>query len=524
MRSLRIRTRQTRRVFQLRPSSGLTVIELMIASAVALLMVAGLITAFRVISDQVAMARATLELAGQLRSGTHRIREDLQNVSAPVRPWLRPSNGLGYFEYIEGPLHDASFANGPASIYGDIDDILMFTARTEGEPFIGRFGGATITSREAEIIIWTELINEDGSTHPTLLDPTTNQPLDTWSPGEQIILHRRVLLVRPDVTPPAVDPNVSRLRWLQDFYANNDVSVRISGNQLAANSLADLTRRENRFGHHLAAASAQSRFPHSLPTIQPYEYLDTNNALQYSPFNRSILTHLVQSGVNQGNDVLLSNILAFDVQAYDPQVGVRAENNRAMLPHDIRYIAGTGVGRGGYVDLFYGGLVDGTGYDTFYDGQSGVSHYDLYYDQTLKNPRLNQAMPFADPSLFSGLPLAVDPARRLPMATYCTWSLHYETDGLDQDGDGEGSSPTVLGLKQADGVDNNTNNQIDENIDEGTDGFDNDMANGVDDTRERETVPPYLAPLRGIKVTIRLYEPDSQRVRQMSAIQDFVPE
>ncbi len=81
---------------------------------------------------------------------------------------------------------------------------------------------------------------------------------------------------------------------------------------------------------------------------------------------------------------------------------------------------------------------------------------------------------------------------------YDTWTPYYEADGFDQD--------------MVDGVD------------QGTDGFDTDGTNGVDDTLERETLPPYPYPIRGMQVSIRLVETDSKQVHQTSIIHSFVPE
>ena len=47
---------------------------------------------------------------------------------------------------------------------------------------------------------------------------------------------------------------------------------------------------------------------------------------------------------------------------------------------------------------------------------------------------------------------------------------------------------------------------------------------GPDDVGERETVPPYDKPLRGLQVLLRLYERDSRQVRQVSVNQHLVPE
>ena len=103
---------------------------------------------------------------------------------------------------------------------------------------------------------------------------------------------------------------------------------------------------------------------------------------------------------------------------------------------------------------------------------------------------------------------------------YDTWSSHYESDGIDNDGDGS--------------------------IDEGTDGLDNPCADeqlpgqsgvgsniaankliqvyGVDDPTEQEAPPPYPYPLRGIQIKIRVFEPDSKQVREITLTHEFLQE
>ncbi len=95
----------------------------------------------------------------------------------------------------------------------------------------------------------------------------------------------------------------------------------------------------------------------------------------------------------------------------------------------------------------------------------------------------------------------------LTAATYDTWSTHYEHDGLDQD-----NLPTA------------SNRDTKFGPDQGTNGFDDDGNGIVDDIGERETSPPYPVPLRGIKIRIRCYEPDSRQVHEISIIHSFVPE
>ena len=94
---------------------------------------------------------------------------------------------------------------------------------------------------------------------------------------------------------------------------------------------------------------------------------------------------------------------------------------------------------------------------------------------------------------------------------YDTWSLSYESDGLDQD--------SVNGADQGtNGLDDNGNGQFDESP------YQN-WTNLVDlsDPGEAETIPPYPFPLRGVEVRIRCYEPSSRQVRQVTVRHTFVP-
>jgi hypothetical protein len=105
---------------------------------------------------------------------------------------------------------------------------------------------------------------------------------------------------------------------------------------------------------------------------------------------------------------------------------------------------------------------------------------------------------------------------------YDTWSFHYENNGVNDDQ-----------LR----FDGNNWQVVDDSIDEGTNGLesvgsydDSFVASainprlGVDDTGERETMPPYDRPLRGIQILMRVYEPDSRAIRQVRVNQHFMPE
>lgn len=55
-------------------------------------------------------------------------------------------------------------------------------------------------------------------------------------------------------------------------------------------------------------------------------------------------------------------------------------------------------------------------------------------------------------------------------------------------------------------------------------GLDDDGNGVVDDADEFLTSPPYPVPLRGIQVKIRVFEPDSRSVREVTIKQDFLPQ
>ena len=40
---------------------------------------------------------------------------------------------------------------------------------------------------------------------------------------------------------------------------------------------------------------------------------------------------------------------------------------------------------------------------------------------------------------------------------------------------------------------------------------------------EKPSSPPYPAPLRGIQIKIRIFEPDSRQIREVTIEQDFLP-
>ena len=453
--------------------------EMLVAMTVTLILIFAVSQTFAVIGARVAEGRATIEMSGSLRAVANRLQADLDGLTCPVRPWIDSACGLGYFEIIEGEKHDRSFVDltnpltdpNQNSILGDVDDILMFTARSPGVPFVGRvqselFGGTagtfqTITSTVAEIVWWTELQDLNGN--------------GTWDADERFIIHRRVLLVRPDLNGAATGAlsgvSATTVPLLQTFHNLNDLSVhRTATGTIVANSLADLTTRENRFAH--VPGTGPGGFPHPVYRGSVSTYNTTAVSAFWLLFNgNGTDPGYVQNGTRAGEDVALSQALAFDVKVFDPTAEIHqdATTKEGLVPGDPGFLA-TGqtlVGNGAFVDLDYANHLSLAVTSTF----SG-------HPQT--KSQLNQAA-------YGGW-----------ISTYDTWAVDYERDGIDQDG--------------ANGAD------------QGTNGFDDDNANGVDDVGERETSPPYPIPLRGIQVKIRVYEPDTRQVRQATVVADFTPE
>ncbi|MCA9239909.1 MAG: hypothetical protein KDA37_06910 [Planctomycetales bacterium] len=294
---------------------------------------------------------------------------------------------------------------------------------------------------------------------------------------------------------------------------------------------------------------------------RPFVYADRNATS--APTARAVVNELGQvvmfsngmvplSGSRRGEDVVLSNMLAFDVRVFDPHAPLLAEiadtteanypgevvdpssaawgviasayyRNGVLSDPDLQPI----ISRGAYVDLSYFDLhAYFAARNPSVPGIARSSPSVAGWQQLIGDSRFAEIM---DPKSMGDKTLYVTSDYFFqPYRAYDTWSTHYENNGVNDDHDG---------------VDRNNNGSLDlgeEMVDEGTNGFDdrdptiagrpnlvdhaNDIAAyGVDDPSERETAPPYDTPLRGIQITLRAYEPDSRQVREVNVKQTFVP-
>jgi prepilin-type N-terminal cleavage/methylation domain-containing protein len=669
--------------------TGFTLVEMLVAMAITLVMMAAVVTLFANVSNSVRNRRATIEMTGLLRHVRNTLQQDLQGATCPGATWQRPDSNHGYIELIEGIQSDqnptalindlvpslstiprnniGADANGDGKItpqelevhykslnslvpggLGDHDDVLMLTVRNEHEPFVGRiptaFDGTqlndfadwdyeTIESPLAEVV-WFCVENP----------PDSEDPANFFGEPGMRTVYRRALLIapwlnsyRPDDSYPATfthggdsfkaEPGL--LRMLPDgiaveqaiaaiiaFQDRYDLSARLEWDhniqrwKIMANTLADLTKRENRFGHYgfLPGNPSQRIFPYAFAStgrgysgtddlefvfdpevggggntrvtanfgaggavtfytlrrpgsgynVRPFAYIadapsngmpataqvmmrgdETNGAIV-----RVVLGPVPLWGSRRGQDVVMTDVLGFDLRVYDPGAPLfqHLATGTVLTPSDPGWRGlppdGTGgayfhtdnmgsttgigsdiaafpfVGQGAYVDMGYG-----------YDARFSGLNPKLFFP----NPRYKSSS--ARPSWFfepRGLMNVYGDVLAPGYSVYDTWSFHYENNGVNEDGDEvevNGMGIPTWQLNDGDAVGTPS-------VDEGINGFDDfgHYADGAvirlgpDDVGEYETVPPYDKPLRGVQILIRTYEPDSRAIRQVRVNQHFLPE
>lgn len=540
---------------------ALTLIEMLVGMAITLVMMAAVVNLFANISTGVSNRQGAMEISSELRIARQRLYNDLAGATVRTDAVGEPN---GYFEIVEGDASDENPRSGstltidkaislipssntvadadgnlidPAKVtdfgaLGDYDDILAFTVESKGAPFRGRgrmlnpeadlpnppnpanpshWVGTTIESRFAEVI-WFAVENPANGSR--------------GEPGMRTI-YRRVLLIAPWVTtydspggaPGQPDPifdltntnfHPNGVEWLPflpagysavnqydfqmrsmlNFQNEYDISVRLENGRIVPNTLADLSRREHRFAHLPDNLIGNVRkfphpFPYSLITRDRLETLPP--AFVNGTFNPLSSLQPLQ-GDRAGGDIVLTNVLAFDVRLFDPGAPLLQDATGNLVEPSNpgwTYLAiasnppptPTPIGFGAYVDLYWGNIA-----------QWDLTPVAGVWNISVNDPPINYGdlpTPSSQLNLVGNTPPIVLPFRSV---TYDTWTDYYETDQVDQDNDGR--------------------------IDQGTNGLDDDGVNGPDDPMERETSPPYPAPLKGVQVKLRIYEPNSRAIRE----------
>lgn len=611
---------------------GFTLLEVLIATAVTLLMMVSLAQIFKTIGDSMKQGRAALELNNRLRSVALRIRSDLENLTVIPDPPADPSTGTGYLKIFDGSLTDytAATASLALSRFGDVDDILLATARAGDVWFSGKVptfvlrGGYTgapddlvpvsISSQHAEIVMFVEPIVASTSTAlPGVVNTDRNPVYLVANPGffqdneansipDGYRVHYRTLLIRPDlnlasgILPADTASGVfiagpqtlrlpdgtttalaSPLFDMAPTHTLSDLSVRRVVNSsdglpgiadfIAANSLEDLMNPANRFAHIQVPISGTSNSTMPLLALGPANsalyssepdgtlggtgfqvgsgflhpaYMLHDPAIFYDP-DTSVAPVAVLPPSRIGEDILASDILAFDIKGFDPGVplllspgangtseaGAAGSDDLVLSPNDPGYasvLGSTPVGTGEFVDLCWGRKTVqqffALGGTTLPAGANLWGQLSGYSQANYTTAPVG-SLPFTNALYKSGLVYQPPGATQLVLQpSYDTWTTSYEGDGLFQaERMGRrgvvvgGSGAPLEGWRNAGGL----------VVDAGTDGLDNTGSTaGVDDIAEQETSAPFPVKLRGIKISIRMEDPATRQVKQMSVAKEFV--
>ncbi len=495
-----------------RAAAGFTLVEMLIAMGLTLIMVVAIAEFYGYVGTTVKDGRAAIEMSAQVSNAATWLKSDLDLITVPVRPAADDGSGHGYLEVGEGIGYDLDPQNGTtisstvdtdgdgipdyistanvSNLRGDTDDYLAFTIRSKGQSLVGQHlairGDPTslvsVSSTLAEVVWYTGFTDENGD--------------GDWDVGEETFLYRRqLLIVAPNASIQQIWGDfgtfVDAQNALREYWQSSDISASIrqgvnaSGNtvfRIIPNSLVDVTRREHRFAHQ--------NLPGSFPNPMLLNArLSAGTAL---PTGVASFSEFSYKGPNVGEDRLLSQLLAFDVRVFDPTAPIRADHLDAtglgtpadatddavgtVQPGDPGWTEAVAnnypfVGAGAYVDLGYNRYLVAPGVTSQFSSAAAV------------HPALSAA--------------AATTYQTALGYTYDTWATSYERDGYNQRGG---------------------------TADLATNGVDDDGNGLVDDPLERDTVPPYGYPLRGLQVKIRVYEPGTRQMRQATIIADFIHE
>jgi hypothetical protein len=358
-----------------------------------------------------------------------------------------------------------------------------------------------------------------------------------------------------------------------------DPSVLAKANGNIPNSNAQAPLNTNGSISTFSIAATNLNNPSSRYVTRPFAYVNQNSdaigtaraMLNDQGEVVDVVAGLVPlSGARRGEDVMLSDALAFDLRVYDPGAplypsifdasnanypgtilepsdpgwGAPGQATLGVAPRDKGYSpANTAndpdpVGAGAYVDLGYWNAT----YWLLY--RQGIPPAAITVPAVLTNPAAYgfptanfwwvpapksqlRYINYNDPNYNVNFPQDFD------YCTYDTWSFHYEHDGVNENGVLEKAlgEPTTTPTTDTDPthrqpIDRGTNGLDDngEYLNNTTGKFSYATILGPDDVGERETSPPYDKPLRGVQVILRVYERDSRQIRQVSVDQHFVPE
>lgn len=299
--------------------------------------------------------------------------------------------------------------------------------------------------------------------------------------------------------------------------------------------------------------------PQCSPMVDPGGYYDawtnphpwsnvdsvTGVMLEYDdPYRPAASRRQKFNGSRLGEDVLMTNVIGFDVKAWDPDAAVFTQDIEnppgttvdqvVIMPGDPGYVrtvrrlqnhiltntvpsSGLNATFGAFVDLNYMANVPLTATVVYPDNpymQGGIVVLPVPQFHREGNWR---SLAYGTRWEFGA---SQQPYEFYP-SVYDTWSLHYEANRQTVYYFSENPADANQQEVTVGNEDRNTDTSGNPLYDEGTNGLDDDNQNGVDDVGERETQPPYAAPLQGIQIRIRAFEPSSRQVREVTIVHKF---
>ena len=342
----------------------MTLVEMLVATALTLVMMALVAQLFGMLGKGVNGSRNRVELYSRLRATGYRLKQDLAGVTVELTPPIDPELGKGYFEYIEGKETDSVAwganrlgADADPSAYvltssfnksnqttqaapdsvlsnyitslesddrlvGDVDDVLLFTTRSADAPFAGKLDNGIIESPVTEVVWFCQVV--PNTFNPRRYNLYRRQRIVMGNPAKD----SGTFSMDPKNDPLAINGqdrvnalNVSAvinvnaekqrlLRW-QKLESLTDISCRLEGNYFVPNTLGDLTKRQNRFCHN--------------EDVAPYNFEPDSGHL-----------HFTSESGRYGEDLILSNCIGFDVRVFDDTAGatVKSVGSKLVNPGD----------------------------------------------------------------------------------------------------------------------------------------------------------------------------------------------
>ncbi len=528
--------------------SAYTLVELMVGVTLSLVLLIAVTDMFRNIGDTINETQATLNMAQNLNNVALQLRADLggsqvnvDNLDALARkPSLLATNpdapGDGYLEISEGQgappnvianravpdagkfLPTSMTAYSPDSAdnrdltVGDVDDILAFTIKD------GNFRGLIEDQNPANP-------NPDGK----IVDATEAEVI-WFLRGTN--LYRRVLMIKTQPVLNAVGYNNNYT--VRDNYQKQDLSISAGSATPPLNALTDLDRRENRFGRAQVTGIGVvgSYFPFPLhtnygssfyndwyylrmPTLEEtvhstwtpgslstytagvtpgapfWDFWENPNGLTGMDMQTGSLSAYVSTPRNDraGEDIILSNVIGFDVKVWNPYwvpCGTGNNANEWAPPQ--------------YIDL----------------GQDQL----ICQDQTVR--AVNYAFRFNNGANVNARVPAGIPTDRVGYGFVLKGRYNKTTAVKRTAADGADNE-----WYQADRIRQNNGTYADHAGTAMSCVFDSWSADYLTDTSitglgaNQYADPPYTEPLQGIQITIRCFEPQSGTIRQIRVVRNF---